>query len=63
VEEMLLAKVGYNPTVPIDGVRMSAKPMYYDSNRSIAELGLPQTPIDRALKEAVDWFRANGRQV
>jgi dihydroflavonol-4-reductase len=61
VEEMLLAKVGYKPTVPIDGVRMSAKPMYYDASRSIAELGLPQTPIDRALKEAVEWFRANGQ--
>lgn len=61
VEEMLLAKVGYRPTVPIDGVRMSAKPMYYDASRAIAELGLPQTPIDRALREAVEWFRANGQ--
>jgi dihydroflavonol-4-reductase len=59
VEEMVLAKVGYTPTVPIDGVRMSAKPMYYDAGRSIVELGLPQTPIDRALKEAVDWFKTN----
>ena len=28
--------------------------------RAIEELGLPQTPIDEALEEAVDWFRANG---
>jgi dihydroflavonol-4-reductase len=28
--------------------------------RAINELGLPQTPIDDALSEAVDWFRANG---
>jgi dihydroflavonol-4-reductase len=61
VEEMLLAKVGYQPTVPIDGVRMSAKPMYYDASRAIAELGLPQTPIDRALREAVEWFEKNVR--
>lgn len=28
--------------------------------RAIAELGLPQTPLEQALVEAVEWFRANG---
>jgi dihydroflavonol-4-reductase len=28
--------------------------------RAIRELGLPQTPPETALKEAVDWYRANG---
>jgi len=28
--------------------------------RAIRELGLPQAPPETALKEAVDWFRANG---
>lgn len=28
--------------------------------RAVEELGLPQTPLEEAFAEAVDWFRANG---
>lgn len=31
-----------------------------DPSRAIHELGLPQTPLDTALVEAVAWFRENG---
>lgn len=31
-----------------------------DPTRAIRELGLPQTPLDIAFRQAVDWFRANG---
>lgn len=31
-----------------------------DPSRAINELGLPQTPLERAFAEAVDWFRQNG---
>lgn len=33
---------------------------YVDSSKAVNELGLPQTPIEEAVKDAVDWFRANG---
>jgi dihydroflavonol-4-reductase len=34
--------------------------MYFDPSKAIRELGLPQTPVDQALRDAVDWFWANG---
>lgn len=57
IEEFLLAPLGYKPSVPLDGVRMSQHTMYYDSSKAIKELGLPQSPIYQALQEAVTWFQ------
>ena len=31
-----------------------------DPRKAIVELGLPQTPLERAFAEAVEWFRAHG---
>ena len=31
-----------------------------DPSRAIRELGLPQTPLEQAFREAVDWYRAHG---
>ncbi len=60
MEEKVLAKIGYQPTVPIDGVRMSAQEMYYDPSKAVQELGLPQFPIRDAVADAVEWFQRNG---
>ncbi|MEA5576154.1 hopanoid-associated sugar epimerase [Anabaena sp. UHCC 0451] len=60
VEEKILAPMGKTPTVPIDGVRMAQQPMYYDASKAVRELGLPQSPLNVALKDAVDWFVSNG---
>jgi dihydroflavonol-4-reductase len=60
VEERLLAKLGYQPTVPIDGVRMSRQRMFYDPSKAVRDLNLPQTAVDQALQDAVDWFVAKG---
>jgi dihydroflavonol-4-reductase len=59
MEEKLLAKLGYTPSVPLDGVRMSAHVMYYNSAKAVQMLGLPQSPIDKALEDAVIWFRSH----
>ncbi len=48
------------PMVPLTAVKMAKKFMYFDSQKAIRELGLPQTPVDQALQEAVDWFRHHG---
>ncbi|PPT11282.1 Dihydroflavonol-4-reductase [Geitlerinema sp. FC II] len=58
-DEMVLARLGKSPSVPLDGVRMSAEPMYYDASKAVRELGLPQSDIDGAIREAVQWFRVN----
>ena len=39
---------------------MARKRMFFDGSKAVRELGMPQTPIDRALAEAVDWFRSHG---
>jgi len=33
---------------------------YIDASKAVTELGLPQTPIETAVEDAITWFRANG---
>ncbi len=51
---------GREPLIPLAGVQMARKFMFFDSSRAVAELGLPQTSVEAALGRAVDWFMANG---
>lgn len=51
---------GKPPGVPLNGVKMAKHRMYFDPTRAIDELGLPQTPIDRTVRDAVAWFRDRG---
>jgi dihydroflavonol-4-reductase len=48
------------PLAPVEAVRMAKKFMFFDHNRAVDELGMPQTPVEEALKRAVDWFYDNG---
>lgn len=48
------------PLIPLAGVQMAGKHMFFDSSKAIGELGLPQNPVKKALQSAVDWFRAEG---
>jgi dihydroflavonol-4-reductase len=48
------------PKAPLTAVKMARKFMFFDSQKAIRELGLPQTPVDRALQDAVEWFRHHG---
>lgn len=56
-DERVLGRLGKTPSVPLDGVRMSAEPMYYDASKAVRELGLPQSDLDGAIAAAVAWFR------
>lgn len=60
VDETLLAPLGKVPSIPLDGVRMAQQFMYYNATKAVQELGLPQSDILLALKDAVDWFVSNG---
>ncbi|NDJ18802.1 hopanoid-associated sugar epimerase [Myxacorys almedinensis] len=60
IDEKVLTRFGKAPSIPIDGVRMAQHPMYYDATKAIRDLGLPQTPIPTALKDAVNWFVSKG---
>ncbi|MDE5092278.1 MAG: NAD-dependent epimerase/dehydratase family protein [Trichodesmium sp. St18_bin3_1_1] len=56
VDEKILAPLGKQPSVPLDGVRMSQQKMYYDASKAIKKLGLPQSSIRVALENAINWF-------
>jgi dihydroflavonol-4-reductase len=61
IDELLLSRLlGREPTVTINGAKMARHAMYYTSQKAVKELGLPQTPIETALKDAVEWFQSNG---
>ncbi len=45
------------PRVPLTGVKMAKKYMFFSPAKAVRELGLPQTPIEEALEKAVRWFR------
>lgn len=48
------------PAVSLTAVRMASKKMFFDPSRAVRELGLPQTSVEQALRDAVAWFRAHG---
>jgi dihydroflavonol-4-reductase len=58
--EALSAVTGQPPKAPLAGVRMAKYKMFFNPGKAIRELGLPQTPPQQALADAVEWFRANG---
>jgi dihydroflavonol-4-reductase len=54
--EGLARLTGRPPLAPLTGVRLARGPTLVDSSRAVSKLGLPQTPIDRFLADAVQWF-------
>ncbi|MBW4446868.1 MAG: NAD-dependent epimerase/dehydratase family protein [Spirirestis rafaelensis WJT71-NPBG6] len=56
IDEKILAPLGKQPNVPLDGVRMAKQRMYYNASKAVRELNLPQSSLNTALKDAVDWF-------
>jgi len=60
VNEGLSRITGREPMIPLAGVRMAGKLMYFNSSKAVRELGLPQNPVEDALRKAVEWFRAEG---
>jgi dihydroflavonol-4-reductase len=60
VSEGVARCTGIPPAVPLTGVRMARHPMYFTAHKAVRELGLPQSPIDDAMRAAVQWFRTQG---
>jgi len=60
VDEAISSMTGKPPKAPLAGVRMAKYKMFFNPAKAIRELGLPQTPPEQALADAVDWFRTNG---
>src|SRR5262249_47362788 len=51
---------GGAPAVPLAAVRMAKKRMYFSPAKAVRELGLPQTAVRVALRDAVTWFADHG---
>jgi dihydroflavonol-4-reductase len=60
LNEGLSRLTGKEPLIPLAGVQMARKFMFFDATKAVLELGLPQTPVEQALKRAISWFLANG---
>ncbi len=60
LNELLSLVTHREPRIPLAGVKMAGRHMFFDAGKAVRELGLPQTPVTTALQEAVDWFDQNG---
>jgi len=48
------------PPVPGFFVEVLAQLQHYDCTKAVRELGLPQSPLENAIRDAVKWFREKG---
>jgi dihydroflavonol-4-reductase len=58
--ELVLARLGVPPDVSLESVLMARQRMFYDAQKAVRELGLPQSSVTTALSDAVTWFRDHG---
>ncbi len=59
VSELWAQLTGHEPFATVDSVRMTKKRMYYSSAKAERELGYRSRPAGEAIRDAVEWFRAN----
>jgi len=52
--------LGVPPRIPLAAVRTARKFRHFDCSKAITALGLPQSPIEDALRTAIAWFQARG---
>jgi dihydroflavonol-4-reductase len=60
VAEFISKITGRAPITTYKNSMFVTQHCYVDPSKAIEELGLPQTPIETAIRDAVEWFRANG---
>lgn len=52
--------LNFNPGISLPVAKISIHEQYYSAAKAVEELGLPQTPIDVALKDAFQWLKISG---
>ena len=60
VAEFISKITGRAPITTYKNSMFVTQHCYVDPSKAIEELGLPQTPIETAVRDSVEWFRANG---
>ena len=51
---------GREPFLTLDGLRMAKHRMFFTSAKAERELGYRHRPYQKAIEDALDWFRGNG---
>lgn len=60
-DETITGKIrGKEPRATVEAVRMGKKKMFASSSKAERELGFRVVPVYKALRNAIDWFRAHG---
>lgn len=49
------------PTVTASEVRIGKMREWYDCSKAVNDLGMPQTPIEETIADAIAWFKEAGR--
>ena len=58
--EMFSKLTGKAPITTVKNSTYTMEHFYVDSSKAVSELGLPQTPVETAVRDSIEWFRANG---
>ncbi|MCY3923722.1 MAG: NAD-dependent epimerase/dehydratase family protein [Chloroflexi bacterium] len=62
IDEFLIsALTRQQPRATIAGVRLARQRQFFDCRKAIEELQLPQTNLDEAFNDAVNWFQKVGQ--
>jgi dihydroflavonol-4-reductase len=48
------------PAIPLDGVRMARRYMFFDCSKAVGTLGMPQNSVEIAAMKAINWYRGSG---
>lgn len=56
-DELLEGRLlGREPRAPLDGALLARKRMFFSPQRAVRELGLPQSDLRSAMRDAIAWF-------
>jgi dihydroflavonol-4-reductase len=58
--EMWSKVSGKAPMTTVKNTRYILQEGYVDASKAITELGMPQSPIETAIEDSINWFRENG---
>ncbi len=51
---------GFQPKITLPMARVACDGQYFSARKAVQELNMPQTPIEQAIEEAIDWMKQNG---
>ncbi len=59
--ELLARITGKPPLNTAAWVRVGSHYSWWDSTRAVKELGMPRTPVEQSIAQAIAWFKGNGK--